>query len=70
MSSQSASDSLVNPAFVRTMAAYNAEIIRAGLLSMLAWHERMLQLIERPDPSTAPLESDPPRKAERRPSRT
>ena len=32
----------------------------AGLLSVLAWHERMLQLIERPDPSTAPLESYPP----------
>jgi uncharacterized damage-inducible protein DinB len=28
MSSQSASDSLVNPAFVRTMAAYNAEMNR------------------------------------------
>jgi hypothetical protein len=32
----------------------------AGLLSVLAWHERMLQLIERPDPSTAPPESYPP----------
>jgi hypothetical protein len=43
----------------------------AGLLSMLAWHERMLQLIERPDPSTAPLQSDPPARGEgRRPSRT
>ena len=28
MSSQSASDSLVNPAFVHTMAAYNAEMNR------------------------------------------
>lgn len=43
----------------------------AGLLSTLAWHERMLQLIERPDPSTAPLESYPPRKPEKgRPQRT
>jgi hypothetical protein len=36
----------------------------AGLLSVLAWHERMLQLIERPDPSTAPLESYPPSRHE------
>jgi hypothetical protein len=34
----------------------------AGLLSVLAWHERRLQLIERVDPSTAPPESDPPAK--------
>jgi hypothetical protein len=32
----------------------------AGLLSALAWHERSLQLIERPDPGAAPVESDPP----------
>jgi hypothetical protein len=42
----------------------------AGLLSVLAWHERRLQLIERVDPSTAPPESDPPAKREpQRPQR-
>jgi hypothetical protein len=42
----------------------------AGLLSVLAWHERMLQLIERPDPSTAPPESYPPARREpQRPQR-
>jgi hypothetical protein len=43
----------------------------AGLLSVLAWHERMLQLIERADPSTAPPESDPPpRQGAQLPQRT
>jgi pimeloyl-ACP methyl ester carboxylesterase len=43
----------------------------AGLLSTLAWHERMLQLVEKPDPDTAPVQSDPPSKrARQRPLRT
>jgi len=57
-------DDLLGPADAASWRA-------AGLLSVLAWHERMLQLIERPDPSRAPPESDPPaRRGRRLPLRT
>jgi hypothetical protein len=46
-------DELIGP-------ANDASWREAGLLQVLAWHERSLQLIERPDPDAAPIQSDPP----------
>jgi hypothetical protein len=42
-----------------TGPAGDASWREAGLLSVLAWHERLLQLVETPEPAEAPLESDP-----------